>query len=113
MCILKSLINLIFFSFLSISFAQKYESIQVELDTKFKVPGQIKMNIDLIKRSGRIKHLKAGKNGLRWRKVLITGDNFKDLYRGYVNYSMMNLTGENHKLQFKITLPKYNLINNI
>ena len=64
------------------SCAPNYVDAVLELDTNYSEPGQLKFSLDLVKENGRMKHLKPGRNFLKWNKIQFSGMNFVSHSKG-------------------------------
>lgn len=91
------------------SCAPNYVDAVLELDTNYSEPGQLKFSLDLVKENGRMKHLKPGRNFLKWNKIQFSGMNFVSHSKGLLNYTMANLYDTNHLIKFTLTSQAYNL----
>jgi hypothetical protein len=110
----KSIVNLFYFIFFTVLVLNsscatrgKYETADVEIDPGYNNPGVIKLSVDLVKPSGRRKHLKAGTNPIKWSRLQFSGKNVLSESQGYLHYGMKGLTKENHLLKVNIYSEKY------
>ncbi len=85
----------------------KYESADVELDPSYRQPGTIRFSVDLVKPSGRRKHLRPNRDVIKWSRLSFSGDNVLSSNQGYLHYKMDRFTKENHTLKVKLYSEKY------
>jgi hypothetical protein len=85
----------------------KYESADVEIEPGYNQPGVVKFSVDLVKPSGRRKHLKSGGDPIKWSRLKFTGKNVIRCDKGLLYYGMNGLNKENHVLKVNLYSEKY------
>lgn len=85
----------------------KYESADVEIDQGFNKPGLVKFSVDLVKPSGRRKHISAGSNPIKWSRLQFSGKNVIRCDKGFLYYGMNGLNKDNHTIKVNLYSEKY------
>ena len=107
---MKILFFLVFvLSVFSCATSGKYESAEVEIDPGYNNPGVVKISVDLVKPSGRSKHLSSGTNPIKWSKLQFTGKNVLSCNKGLLYYGMNGLNKDNHAIKVDLYSEKYGL----
>lgn len=105
---MKSLIVFsVLFSVFSCATRGKYESADVDIDQGFNKIGVVKFSIDLVKPSGRRKHISAGSNPIKWSRLQFTGKNVLSCNKGLLYYGMNGLNKDNHIIKVNLYSEKY------
>ncbi len=95
------------FSVLSCSKKGKFESADIEIEPGYNKPGVVKFSVDLVKPSGRRKHISAGRHSLKWSRLHFSGKNVISCDNGFLYYGMDGFNEINHTLKVNLLSEKY------
>ncbi|HEY1038293.1 MAG TPA: hypothetical protein VGF30_02760 [Bacteroidia bacterium] len=105
---MKHILSFLLFAVFFSSFAQKFRSIDVKVDSSsFGINNQLELKIALTKKNGKVLKFEKANPKSKWNKIYVSANFMASFYQGMITYKLSETSAKHHTLNLKVSDKKW------